>query len=119
MIRSRVHIVSVVGALAAAMVLLVAGWSSIPANAQQSPSGPEVTINNVAFGPGTLTVAVGTTVTWINQDDVPHTVVSADKVFKSTALDTKEKFAYTFAKVGTYAYFCSIHPKMTGTIVVQ
>ena len=57
--------------------------------------------------------------TWTNRDDIPHTVVSTDGVFKSKAVDTDEKFSYTFAKPGTYAYFCSIHPKMTGTIVVQ
>jgi plastocyanin len=64
-------------------------------------------------------VAVGTTVTWTNRDDTPHTVVSTDSMFKSKVLDTDEKFAYTFAKPGTFPYFCSIHPKMTGKVVVQ
>jgi plastocyanin len=62
---------------------------------------------------------VGTTVTWTNRDDIPHTVVGNDKVFKSKVLDTDEKFSFTFAKAGTYPYFCSIHPKMTGSVVVQ
>jgi len=66
-----------------------------------------------------LTVPVGTTVTWTNRDDIPHTIVSTDKVFKSKVLDTDEKFSFTFAKAGTYPYFCSIHPKMTGSVVVQ
>jgi plastocyanin len=64
-------------------------------------------------------VAVGTTVTWTSRDDIPHTVVSTDGVFKSKVRDTVEKFSYTFTKAGTYPYFCSIHPKMTGTVVVQ
>ena len=64
-------------------------------------------------------MAVGTTVTWINHDDIPHTAVSTDGVFKSKVMDTDEKFSYTFTKAGTYPYFCSVHPKMTGTIVVQ
>jgi len=79
----------------------------------------EVRIDNFSFGPIDLTVSVGTTVTWTNHDDIPHTVVSSDKVFKSKVLDTDEKFSFTFSKAGTYPYFCSIHPKMTGKIVVQ
>jgi plastocyanin len=103
-----------------ALALLLSGLSSIKANAQQSPpAAAEVKIDNFSFGPETLTVAVGTTVTWTNRDDIPHTVVSTDKVFKSKVLDTDEKFSYTFAKAGTYSYFCSIHPKMTGKIVVR
>ena len=79
----------------------------------------EVKIDNFTFGPTTLTVDQGTTVTWINRDDIPHTVVSSDKVFKSKVLDTDERFSFTFAQAGTYPYFCSIHPKMTGTVVVK
>ncbi len=80
----------------------------------------EIKIDNFSFGPMTLTVAAGTTVTWINNDDVPHTVVSEDTTtFKSKALDTGDKFSYTFAKPGTYPYFCSVHPKMMAEIVVQ
>ena len=80
-----------------------------------------VVINNFSFGPQTLTVAAGTTVTWINQDEEPHTVVNSGnpRLFKSTALDTDDKFTFTFDKPGTYTYFCSIHPHMTGTVVVQ
>lgn len=100
--------------------LLLSGLSSVKANAQQpSPATPEVQIDNFSFGPETLTVPVGTTVTWINHDDIPHSVVSTDKVFKSKLLDKNEKFSYTFSKAGSYPYFCSIHPKMTGKIVVQ
>ena len=78
----------------------------------------EVKIDHFSFGPGTLTVAVGTTVTWTNRDDIPHMVVT-DGVFKSKVLDTNEKFSCTFAKPGTFPYFCSIHPKMTHKVVVQ
>ena len=84
------------------------------------PGGIEVKIDNFSFGPMTLTVAAGTTVTWTNNDDVPHTVVSEDKTtFKSRALDTGEHFSYTFSKPGTYPYFCSVHPKMVAEVVVQ
>ncbi|HTF26564.1 MAG TPA: cupredoxin family copper-binding protein [Candidatus Limnocylindria bacterium] len=89
------------------------------ASAQQKPETTEVKIDNFSFGPGTLTVPVGTTVTWTNRDDIPHTVVSTEGAFKSKVLDTDEKFAYTFSKAGTYPYFCSIHPKMTGKVIVQ
>jgi len=87
--------------------------------AQQRPETMEVKIDNFSFGPGTLTVPVGTTVKWTNRDDIPHTVVSTDGVFKSKVLDTDEKFSFTFSKAGTYPYFCSIHPKMTGKIIVE
>jgi plastocyanin len=103
-----------------AMVLLSAGSQSATANIQQPSSATaEVKIDNFSFGPTVLTVIAGTTVTWTNHDDIPHTVVSTDGVFKSKVLDTDEKFSYSFTKVGTYPYFCSIHPKMTGKIVVQ
>ena len=99
---------------------LLTGSTSPAANAAQTQaSSVEVKIDNFSFGPATVTVPVGTTVTWTNRDDIPHTVVSDDKVFKSKVLDTDEKFSFTFSKPGTYPYFCSIHPKMTGKVVVQ
>ena len=80
----------------------------------------QIKIDNFAFSPTELKVATGTTVEWINRDDIPHTVVSDDKTtFKSKALDTDDEFSYTFTKPGTYTYFCSVHPKMTGKIIVQ
>ena len=79
----------------------------------------EVRVDNFTFGPQTLTVPVDTTVTWVNRDDIPHVIVSNDGVFKSKALDTDDKFSFTFTKAGTYPYFCGIHPKMVGKIVVQ
>ncbi len=84
-----------------------------------SAAGTEVKIDNFSFTPTTLTVPAGTSVTWTNRDDIPHTVVSEDKSIKSKVLDTDEKFTFTFSKPGTYSYFCSIHPKMKGTVVVQ
>lgn len=100
------------------MLLLVAGTASLASEQPTAPSAA-VTIDNFAFGPETIKVAVGTTVTWTNRDDIPHTVVSTDGVFKSKVRDTDETFSYTFTKAGTYPYFCSVHPKMTGKVVVQ
>ena len=117
--RIRVCIARVATTIVIAAILLLAGAKSFTVRAQQTASSAEVKIDNFSFGPATMTVSAGTTVTWTNHDDIPHTVVSDDKVFKSKVLDTDEKFSYTFAKPGTYSYFCSIHPKMTGKVVVQ
>jgi plastocyanin len=100
-------------------VLLLAGSLRVAANDQASAANAAVNIDNFVFGPQTLTVPVGATVTWTNKDDIPHTSVSTDGVFKSKVLDTDEKFSYTFTKAGTYPYYCTIHPKMTGKVVVQ
>ncbi|PYJ93105.1 MAG: hypothetical protein DME62_10110 [Verrucomicrobia bacterium] len=79
----------------------------------------KIEIKDFAFNPQTLTVKSGEKVTWINRDEEPHTVVSVEKQFKkSTALDTDQEFTITAGAPGTYTYFCSVHPKMTGTIVV-
>jgi plastocyanin len=103
----------------AAITLLISDARSLTVTVQAQNSTAEVKIDNFSFGPAALTIAVGTTVTWTNRDDIPHTVVSDDKVFKSRVLDTDEKFSFTFTKPGTYPYFCSVHPKMTGKVVVQ
>ena len=116
--RRSVFILGLAGWMAVSAIALNGAGRKTPAAAQQA-STAEVKIDNFSFGPSTLTVAVGTTVTWVNRDDIPHTVVSDDKVFKSKALDTDDKFSYTFTKAGTYAYFCSLHPKMTGKVIVQ
>jgi plastocyanin len=78
-----------------------------------------VAIDNFTFRPRDLTVKVGTTVTWTNKDDIPHTVAAVDKLFRSKALDTNDNYSFTFMTRGTYAYFCSLHPHMTGTIMVE
>ncbi len=118
MIRKGVWIT---GLLLAAMVatLLLSAASPYSSTKTPQPTTAEVKVDNFSFGPATLTVGVGTTVTWTNRDDIPHTIVSTEKVFKSKVLDTDEKFSFTFDKAGTYPYFCSIHPKMTGSVVVQ
>ena len=118
MIRKTVWIVSLLTTVMVAALLLSAASPGSSAKAPQ-PTSAEVKVDNFSFGPASLTVAVGTTVTWTNRDDIPHTVVSTDTVFKSKVLDTDEKFSFTFDKAGTYPYFCSIHPKMTGSVVVQ
>jgi plastocyanin len=102
-----------------AMLLLLPGSRSLAANDQSSAANAAVNIDNFVFGPQTITVPVGATVTWTNKDDIPHTSVSTEGVFKSKVLDTDEKFSYTFTKPGTYPYYCTIHPKMTGKVVVQ
>jgi plastocyanin len=88
--------------------------------ASKAPApGLVVTIDNFAFGQKEVSVARGTIVTWLNRDDMPHTVVSSDRSFQSPPLDTGDRFSHTFGKPGTYEYFCSIHPRMTGRIVVR
>jgi plastocyanin len=118
MMRKSVCIVGLLATVMAATLLLSAGSPGSSASTAE-PASAEVKVDNFSFGPATVTVAVGTTVTWTNRDDIPHTIVSTDKVFKSKVLDTDEKFSFTFSKAGTYPYFCSIHPKMTGSVVVQ
>ena len=110
-----------IAGLAMPMMALLLSMTLTNINAKaQAPAAPaEVKIDNFSFTPQTLTVPVGTTVTWTNRDDIPHTVVSSDGVFKSKVRDTDEKFSFTFSKPGTYSYFCSLHPKMTGKITVQ
>jgi len=105
----------------AVLGVAILGAKNSAVAAQQKPQSAEVKIDNFSFGPATLTVSAGSTVTWTNRDDIPHTVVSSDdpKVFRSKVLDTDEKFSFKFDKAGTYSYFCSVHPKMTGKVVVQ
>ena len=76
-----------------------------------SAASAAVNVDNLVFSPQTITAPVGATVTWTNKDDIPHTSVSIEGVFKSQVMDTDEKFFYTFAKAGTYLYYCTIHPE--------
>jgi len=103
----------------AIVLLMMAGQSRTFAATVEDKPAAQVKIDNFVFSPNPVTVPAGTTIRWVNQDDIPHNVVSDDKTFKSKALDTDESFTYTFTQPGTYTYFCSIHPKMTGKIVVQ
>jgi len=84
-----------------------------------APAQSQVQIDNFTFKAPVLTVKPGTTVTWTNGDDIPHTVVSKTGLFKSKVLDTGDRFSFTFAKPGQFGYYCSLHPHMTGTIVVK
>lgn len=111
---------NILGFSALLLVFLAMACAARPATAAAADgSQVEVKIDNFSFTPATITVPVGTTVRWTNRDDIPHTVVANDKSFRSKALDTDESFSFTFSKAGTYDYFCSIHPKMTGKVVVQ
>jgi plastocyanin len=78
-----------------------------------------VHIANFTFSPATITVRPGTTVTWTNDDDIPHTVVATNGAFRSKVLDSGEHFSFTFVNAGEYHYYCSIHPHMTGTVIVK
>jgi plastocyanin len=99
--------------------LLLAALAAAPAMARPQQATNTVAIQNFAFAPQVLTVTAGTTVTWTNSDEDPHTVTATDKSFHSAALDTGGKYSFTFAKPGEYAYFCSLHPHMTGKIIVR
>ena len=120
---------SVAFLIAIASVLILAGTASqaqhengpgqlVAAVAPTDPA-PQVMIDNFVFNPVPLTVKVGTTVTWINHDDIPHTVDSTQGKFKSAALDTDDKFEFHFTEAGEYPFYCRIHPKMTGKVIVQ
>ena len=111
-IKSGIRVAAAFG-----VVLLVAAATFAARSAPATDA--EVDIDQFTFLPQRITVKAGTTVTWINEDDVPHTIVSSSKVFKSKALDTADKFSFTFTTPGTYDYFCSVHPHMTGAVVVE
>jgi len=103
--------------MAVALVMLLAPTRAKSDEARSQST--EIRVDNFTFAPATLTVSQNRTVTWVNKDDIPHVIASNDGLFKSQALDTDDKFSYTFTKPGTYAYYCSIHPKMQGKVVVQ
>jgi len=112
------------GMMASALAL---AWMATVSNAMAAkvtpsapPPGPRVQIQNFAFMPKTLTVSAGSKVVWTNLDEEPHIVTSAGGNFRSSpGLDTNDSYSFTFDKPGTYTYYCSIHPMMVGTIVVQ
>jgi plastocyanin len=109
----KMHSIRVATALAVAIA--TTSLSAVAARAADL----EVKIDNFTFTPQRLAVKAGTTVTWTNADDIPHTVASSTKAFKSKALDTDDKFSFTFTTPGAYEYFCSLHPHMMGAIVVE
>ncbi|HYL02914.1 MAG TPA: cupredoxin family copper-binding protein [Steroidobacteraceae bacterium] len=99
-------------------VLALAGERATPLAATPDPAAV-VIARGFMFAPVSLTVAAGSTVSWVNKDDEPHTVVSDSGLFRSGAMDTNQSFAFRFDRPGTYRYACSIHPRMTGTIIVR
>ncbi len=100
--------------ICAATMLLAAGFA-----AEKPAVENQVTIDNFSFSPQSVTIHAGDSVTWTNKDDVPHLVVSTTKAFRSGVLDTDGRFCFKFDRPGTYDYFCSMHPRMTGKIVVK
>ena len=100
------------GALAAPLLAAV-----LPVSAQNAPAA--VAIENFTFNPQRIAIKAGTTVTWTNKDDIPHAIAATDKLFRSKVLDSDNSYSFTFTTPGIYAYFCSLHPHMTGTVVVE
>ncbi len=125
--RSSLTIIAIISVMALAGISApsAAQAGSGPAEAKSASAvtttgaATEVKIDNFVFAPQVVTVKTGTQVTWTNKDDIPHTVDSSDGKFKSAALDTDEKFQFRFTEPGEYQFFCRMHPKMTGKIVVQ
>ena len=93
--------------------------TGLPPAASAQQIKPDVAIDNFTYTPSKITIPVGTTVTWVNHDDVPHTVTANDKSFSSKAMDTDDRFSHKFAAAGTYAYFCAVHKHMTGEVIVK
>ena len=111
MTRLRLAVIAGAGALF--------GFAGLTGALAAGSGATGVTIDNFTYSPPNLTVAAGTTVTWTNNDDIPHTVRAVDGSFHSKAMDTSDSYSFTFAKPGVYSYFCSIHPKMVGKVVVK
>lgn len=100
-------------------LLGAASLLALPLGSTAAPAPVTVHISNFVFTPADLRVAPGTSVTFVNDDDIPHTVVSDDRTtFRSPVLDTGQSFSYTFKAKGSFGYFCSIHPHMTGRVTV-
>jgi plastocyanin len=117
--RHRLAVVLALGCLGLGLLAQAGPVSSAEPAKVAEASAPQVAIDNFAFGPATLTVPAGTTVTWTNRDDTLHTVTSVTKAFASPGLNSGETFSYTFATPGTYAYYCALHPRMTATVIVK
>jgi plastocyanin len=123
----RVRALAALLALVSGGVALVAGGLALPTEpraqsaeaAAPAATAAQVRIDNFTFLPPTLTVTAGATVTWVNEDDIPHAVAAKDRSFRSKALDTDDRFSFTFTAAGEYDYFCSLHPHMVGKIIVR
>ncbi len=101
--------------------ILAAGLGMLALRPAAWADNAQIFIDNFTFSPATITVPAGASVTWTNRDDIPHTVLGRDdpRTLKSPPLDTNDSFSFTFAKSGTYRFFCSLHPQMQGTVVVK
>src|SRR4051794_13348669 len=100
---------------------LAAGTSTVLAGnpATKAATPTIIVIKDFAFGPSSMTVEAGTTVTWVNEDESPHTIADKGKAFRSAALDTNDRFSYTFMQPGEFTYYCTMHPMMVGKIIVK
>ena len=115
---TKIKIAALLCGISGFSVLALAG--EMKDTGRGGPDQNKIEIKDFAFNPQTITVKSGEKVTWINRDEEPHTVVSVEKQFKkSSALDTDQEFTITAGAAGTYTYYCSVHPKMTGTIIVE
>ena len=114
MTRTKARTASTTATFSAVLLAALVFFSNVALAADAT-----VKIDNFTFDPPRLTVKAGATVTWYNEDDIPHTVAATGKQFRSKALDTDDKFSFTFTTAGSYEYFCSLHPHMTGVIVVE
>jgi plastocyanin len=94
-------------------------FGAVAAQDATTKDANEITIDNFTFTPKEFTVAVGTTVKWVNHDDIPHTVVEKNTTFRSKPLDTDDSYSFTFTSAGTFDYFCGLHPHMVGQVVVK
>ena len=111
-------------ALVAALLLgpvigAMLAFGAVAAQDATKKDANEITIDNFTFTPKELTVAVGTTVKWVNHDDIPHTIVEKKTTFRSKALDTDDSYSFTFTSAGTFDYFCGLHPHMVGQVIVK
>ena len=114
------HKVKIAGLICGVSFLVVSVFADDAANAGAGGKANKIEIKDFMFNPMKITVKSGEKITWVNRDEEPHTVVSVGKKFpKSSGLDTDQEYSITAGAPGTYEYFCSVHPKMTGTIVVE
>src|SRR4051812_32271608 len=117
--RSRALAALLVLASGGGLALATKPLAQTPATAAPIMTAVEVRIDNFTFSPPTLAVMAGTTVTWINEDDIPHAIAAKDRSFRSKTLDTDGRFSFTFTTPGEYDYFCTLHPHMVGKVVVK
>ena len=109
----------VVALLLGPIIGAMLAFGAVAAQDATKKDANEITIDNFTFTPKELTVAVGTTVKWVNHDDIPHTIVEKKTTFRSKALDTDDSYSFTFTSAGTFDYFCGLHPHMVGQVIVK